>query len=160
MTNKHETLTCTKPLLCEGFDYVKLELEGLSFKKQIKMEHTVNTKFYEYSQNNSGGSFSNSEKEGIAEYVIIEALNAEHANTRAENIGLYFDGCDNGTDCSCCGDRWHRAYKSDGSDVPSIYGEPLANMEKSSYCDCCFVHYLDGKFEKIEFKETSGLTGS
>ena len=42
------------------------------------MERTVNTKFYEYRQNNSGGSFSNSEKEGIAEYVIIEALNAEH----------------------------------------------------------------------------------
>jgi len=121
------------------------------------MERTVNTKFYEYSQNNSGGSFSNSEKEGIAEYVIIEALNSEHANTRAENIGLYFDGCDNGNDCSCCGDRWYRADESDGSDVPSIYGKPLANTEKSSYRECCFVHYLDGKFEKIEFKEKSEL---
>ncbi|MCU0337600.1 MAG: hypothetical protein MUF12_07020 [Sediminibacterium sp.] len=124
------------------------------------MERTVNTKFYEYRQNNSGGSFSNSEKYGIAEYVVIEALNAEHANTRAEDIGLYFDGCDNGNDCSCCGDRWYRADESDGSDVPSIYGEPLANMEKSYYRDCCFVHYLDGKFEKVEFNEKSELAGS
>ena len=123
------------------------------------MKRKVNTKFYEYTQHNSGGSFSNSEKDGIAEYVVIEALNAEHANTIAEGIGLYFDGCDNGNDCPCCGDRWYRAYESDGSDVPSIYGEPLANIEKSYYRKCCFVHYLDGKFEKVEFKEKSELAG-
>lgn len=117
------------------------------------MERTVNTKFYPYSQNNSGGSFSNSETKGISEYVIIEALNAEHANTRAEEIGLYFDGCDDGRDCSCCGDRWYKTDESDGCDVPSIYGKPVANMEKSHYKTNCFVHYLDGNFEKIEFKE-------
>ena len=116
------------------------------------MERTVNTKFYEFRQNNSGGSFSNSEKDGIAEYVVIEALNAEHANTIAEGIGLYFDGCDNGNDCPCCGDRWYRVDESDGSDVPSIYGEPLENVKKSFFRDKCFVHYLDGKFKKVEFK--------
>ena len=118
------------------------------------MERTISTKFYEYLQNNSGGRFSNSEKEGISEYVIIEAMNAEHANERAEDIGIYFDGCDSGNDCSCCGDRWYRVDESDGSDVPSIYGKPLTDVERSAYRDCCFVHYLDGKFEKITFKET------
>ena len=38
------------------------------------MEHTVNTKFYTFSQNNSGGAFVKSDKEGISECVIIEAL--------------------------------------------------------------------------------------
>jgi len=121
------------------------------------MERTINTKFYTYRQNNSGGRFTISEKEGISEYVIIEAINAEHSNTRAEEIGLYFDGCETGNDCSCCGDRWHRADESYGSDVPSIYGKPLADMEKSYFQECCFVHYLDGKFEKITFKENPQL---
>jgi len=123
------------------------------------MERTINTKFYTYDQNNSGGRFSNSEKEGISEYVIIEAMDAKHANTRAEEIGIYFDGCETGNDCSCCGDRWYTANESDGSDVPSIYGKPLADMEKSYFQECCFVHYLDGKFEKITFKEKSELAG-
>jgi hypothetical protein len=103
------------------------------------MEKIVNTKFYEYDQNNSGGSFHNSEKEGIAEYVIIEALNAAHANARAEEIGLYFNGCDAGKDCSCCGDRWYRVYENYGSET----------IEESLYRTNCFVHYLDGSFSKL-----------
>ena len=116
------------------------------------MERTINTKFYEFRQNNSGGSFLNSEKDGICEYVIIEALNADDANNRAEDIGLYFDGCYNGSDCPCCGDRWYRVTESDGSDVPSIYGTPLENAQKSFFRDKCFVHYLNGTFKKIELK--------
>lgn len=119
------------------------------------MERTVNTKFYAYNQNNSGGSFDISEKDGICEYVIIEALDAAHSNKRAEEIGLYFNGCDTGRDCSCCGDRWYEAGESEGRKVPSIYGEPCAGMEKSSYRKSCFIHYLDGKIEKVEFKEKS-----
>jgi hypothetical protein len=122
------------------------------------MERILNTKFYEYDQNNSGGSFHISEAEGIATYVIIEALNANHANTRAEDIGLYFDGCSTGNDCSCCGDRWYRVYDDeDGSDIPSIYGEPLDTITKSHFRRCCFIHYLDGTFTKVEFKENTNL---
>lgn len=114
------------------------------------MEKT--TKFYSFSQNNSGGSFSNSDAKGISEYVIIEALNAENANNRAEEIGIYFDGCDYGTDCDCCGDRWYIASESDGNEVPSIYGEPIENAKKSMFRESCFVHYLDGAFKKHELK--------
>ena len=113
----------------------------------------MKTKFYTFSQNNSGGSFVNSDLEGISEYVIIEALNAENANNRAEEIGIYFDGCDDGRDCDCCGDRWYSTDNNDGEEVPSIYGKPLENMEKSGYRNNCFVHYLDGTFKKIEFKD-------
>ena len=113
----------------------------------------MKTKFYTFSQNNSGGSFVNSDLKGISEYVIIEALNAESANNIAEEIGIYFDGCDDGRDCSCCGDRWYSTDNNDGEEVPSIYGEPLENMEKSGYRNNCFVHYLDGTFKKIEFKD-------
>lgn len=123
------------------------------------MKNTVNTKFYTFSQNNSGGLFIKSEKEGISECVIIEALEPNHANTRAEEIGLYFDGCDKGEDCSCCGDRWYRTSERDGYEVPSVYGKLLSDMEKSSHIESCFVHYLDGKFEKIEFKQNADDVG-
>jgi hypothetical protein len=116
------------------------------------MEQTVNTKFYTFNQNNSGGSFKNSDTEGIAEYVIIEALDAANANSTAEKIGIYFNGCENGMDCHCCGDRWYETSESDGYKVPSIYGEPIEGMEKSFYRNFCFVHFLDGSFKRYEFK--------
>ncbi len=111
-----------------------------------------NTKFYSFDQNNSGGSFQISEKEGISEYVIVEALNAENANNKAEEIGIYFNGCDDGIDCDCCGDRWYRVYEDDGEKVPSVYGKPVENATKSMFINNVFVHYLNRTFKKIELK--------
>jgi hypothetical protein len=106
------------------------------------------TKFYTYDQKNSRGSYS--EKKGIGEYVIIEAFDHIQANARAEDIGIYFDGSSNGHDCRCCGDRWFRVEDEHGTDVPSIFGETLGDRVKSRFDEFCFVHYLDGKIEKIE----------
>lgn len=79
-------------------------------------------KFFTFNQNNSGGSFT-----GPACYVIIEARDPDDANRLAERAGLYFNGCDAGIDCSCCGDRWWPIYHTDkGDDKPSIYGDPVA----------------------------------
>lgn len=64
-------------------------------------------KYYEFSQNNSGGSFDFDEELGITTRVFIEAYDAVDANHRAERIGIYFDGIDSGQDCACCGDRWY-----------------------------------------------------
>lgn len=75
-------------------------------------------KFYTYSQNNSGGSFTDP-----ARFVIIEAYNQEEAEGFAKDLGVYFDGCDDGTDCECCGDRWSR-YCGEASDKPLIYDSP------------------------------------
>lgn len=62
--------------------------------------------FYHFSQNNSGGSFDFDKNDGITHHVVIEAVSAESANKKLQDIGGYFDGCDTGRDCSCCGDRW------------------------------------------------------
>ena len=59
--------------------------------------------FYTFKQNNSGGSFVIDDKVDV--YVVIEANSSTHANERAVDIGIYFDGCYRGRDCSCCGDR-------------------------------------------------------
>jgi len=80
--------------------------------------------FYRYSQNNSGGSFIFDEDAGITHHVVIEADSARVADEIAEEIGIYFDGCQSMRDCPCCGDRWYSAYSS-GDKVPMVYGEIL-----------------------------------
>ena len=84
--------------------------------------------FYTYNQNNSGGSFIVDDK--VTHYIIVEADNAKESNTLAEDIGIYFNGCDDDIDCPCCGDRWCPAY--DGKEEPLVYGmspEKLPNDE-------------------------------
>jgi hypothetical protein len=111
----------------------------------------MKTKFYTYGQNNSGGSFEISPKEGISIFVIIEAESSEKANEIAEEKGLYFNGCEEGLDCDCCGDRWSRADESDGYEKPCIYGAPIEEY-KSNYSDQdCYVHYLSGDIKHVEF---------
>ena len=76
--------------------------------------------FFHFRQNNSGGQFDRDEN--VNKHVIIEADDATHADERARDIGIYFDGVHRGLDCSCCGDRWCESY-FDGTPTPQIYGE-------------------------------------
>lgn len=118
--------------------------------------------FYSFRQNNSGGSFHGPEE------IIVEAVNAATANDLASRFGIYFDGCDNGRDCSCCGDRWYETSDRDGTTVPSHYGTPLvgtaedvvrANPEAFSFLWSPMtidVHYLDGRKESWAFDNKLG----
>jgi len=85
--------------------------------------------WFHYNQNNSGGSFDFDETAGITHHVVIEAKNAWLADQRAQFAGIYFDGCDSGRDCSCCGDRWYSAAGEDGDEVPMVYGQPANAYE-------------------------------
>jgi len=116
------------------------------------MKRKTNTKFYTFCQNNSGGFFKGSDDSGISEYVIIEAINAQQANKKAEEIGIYFDGCSEGNDCPCCGDRWYPVSESDGYKTPLIYGKSVYETEKDIYMESCFIHFINGEKKKIEFK--------
>lgn len=103
-------------------------------------EVTVKTKYYEYSQNNSGGSFDIKPSEGIGPRVWIEATDFEDANRRAENLGLYFEGVHFGWDCPCCGDRWYSKHdESDAEEDPII--EPRWDF---NWHDAVYVHRMDG----------------
>lgn len=83
-----------------------------------------NLKWYHFDQNNSGGSFDIDAC--VDKSVYIQAYDAESANNIAESVGIYFDGCDAGLDCECCGDRWSRLYwDEDGHEVPTCYGKPV-----------------------------------
>jgi len=105
--------------------------------------------FFHFRQNNSGGCFTYGPADGIGINVIVEAEDWVHANDRAEaDIGLYFNGCDEGYDCPCCGDRWYAQYHHSGDSVPSVYGVPIDEaMTYSNWGldESGYVHYLDGR---------------
>jgi hypothetical protein len=93
--------------------------------------------FYEFSQNNSGGTFVVNDK--LDEMVIIEAESPVEANRRAELIGVYFDG---DGDCRCCGNRWSSVWEDEkGTEVPSYYDEPIDLTEYRK----AIIHYADGR---------------
>jgi hypothetical protein len=105
--------------------------------------------FYCFRQNNSGGSFVVDEDSGLTHFVIIEAGSADEANSKAEDIGIYFDG---EYDCPCCGDRWYPASDYEGEALPSVYDTPIAEYVKDGYqwMDSgknAVVHYADGRKE-------------
>ena len=116
--------------------------------------------FFNFRQNNSGGSFDFDKERGISVNVIIEAPNPDVANIRAEFKGLYFDGCSKGIDCSCCGDRWYSVYSDDGTEQPTVYEIPVVDIKNGHDHDNneihkwmkkdspdVFVHYEDGRIE-------------
>jgi hypothetical protein len=78
--------------------------------------------FFEFSQNNSGGSFVVNDK--LCHQVIIEAHDYEEAVYIAERLGCYWDGVDCGMDCPCCGDRWSK-YWEKALEFPMDYGKVI-----------------------------------
>ena len=106
--------------------------------------------FFHFSQNNSGGSFDYSERDGVTHHVVIEAADADGANVVAASKGLYFDGSAAGVDCPCCGDRWYQA-SGKGDERPSVYGEPLGEKTGNFFSSWMppgreiVVHYADGR---------------
>jgi hypothetical protein len=108
--------------------------------------------WFHFRQNNTGGSFDG------PVHVLIEARNADYANDRAlVESPVYFDGCDDGFDCPCCGDRWYRAYASEGTEQPKIYGVPLdeydPNVPLTQWYDSdILVVPLEGDSYTIEHK--------
>ena len=110
------------------------------------------SKFYLFTQNNSGGSFDFMPMEGIAEYVFIEALDSKEANQKAQEIGIYFNGCEKDIDCECCGDRWYEVDESDGTEFLEIYGEDVYKYKGSSFRNRCYIHWIDGTIELVKFK--------
>lgn len=108
-------------------------------KKMVEIE----TKFYSFRQNNSGGSFYG------PTYVIIEARSATEANSVAEEkAGVYFSGRG---DCRCCGKRWYEVSEDDGDDVPSLMkGAPIDTF-KDTWADPKYyvkVYYFDGSTKR------------
>lgn len=70
------------------------------------MNEVKDLKWFEFTQNNSGGSFDVDDK--VCHRLFIEAKSFNDAVEKAEELGCYWDGVDKGIDCPCCGDRWYK----------------------------------------------------
>jgi len=94
------------------------------------------SKWFHYRQNNSGGTFVIDDAAGLGPEVYIEAYDSDHADERAEQLGIYFDGVNEGSDCECCGDRWYNA---------SRYSDDPFSLSKYSFFwhDTVYVHQLE-----------------
>lgn len=86
--------------------------------------------FFTFRQSNPGGFY----QDEMPNYLIVEAPSSDFANFAAEKQGVYFDGCQTGQDCPCCGNRWGRVYSGDGTDNPQIYGEKV-ELDQTVYND-------------------------
>lgn len=105
----------------------------------------VTAKFYEYNQNNSGGSFV--VDKNVCHRLMIEADDQRTADRIAISLGVYFNGCDEGLDCDCCGDRWYSGHEITfpyqmgcftGDEAKSIakkYGVEVVPTKYKSYRD-------------------------
>ena len=60
-------------------------------------------KWYEFTQNNSGGYFE--VDENVCHRMLIEASSFDEALEKAESLRCYWNGVSVGIDCPCCGDR-------------------------------------------------------
>lgn len=85
--------------------------------------------WYEFNQNNSGGSFVVDDR--LCHRVFIEADSVEAATDKALSLGVYFDGARDGRDCPCCGDRWSEPYR--GITFPYRYSDELTFTSVRAY---------------------------
>lgn len=90
------------------------------------------TKFYAITQNNSGGSFVIDGK--LCHRMFIEAESYNEAVRKAEGLGCYWDGVEDGMDCRCCGDRWYRPDEVNLDGIVKKYGGYPVNK---------FIHNMD-----------------
>lgn len=135
----------------EQKEILQEKIKELEKRESINIKSEGKTYFYCFKQNNSGGMFD--ENDNVCENVIIEAHTPEEANKLADNVGIYFDGCSTGQDCSCCGDRWYELWEdAEGTDIPTIYGKDVNEIYKSCFSNKVIIHYLDGTKKKIIFK--------
>ena len=107
------------------------------------MKRELETKFYEFNQNNSGGIFD--VDENVCHRVIIEAIDEKHAQSIFEPMIENQSGS-----CPCCGDRWS-SYDPDEIE--------LSKWKENGYSVGVYSHYKDaeerwfklyGEFPRIE----------
>lgn len=106
--------------------------------------------FYTFEQNNSGGHFVLTDD--LTHFVIVEAKSEEEACEKLIALGAYFDGCEAGMDCRCCGDRWYPSCTERDTpmvkgQLPDQYGKGEWEMLWMEPGREIVIHYENGKKE-------------
>ena len=111
-----------------------------------------NTYWYEFKQNNSGGSFVVDDK--VCHRIYIEAEDFREAVIIAESLGCYWNGVEKGIDCPCCGSRWskwdNQPIDFDDNNSKSIaeYAQKMTNEYGWTYPDER-IYYKNGDVKEI-----------
>lgn len=108
------------------------------------MERTINTKFFTFSQNNSGGYFIINDD--VAAYLIIEAQNADEAKNKMYNITEGYSEY-----CNCCGQRWPDWIDDeDGTEQPMVYSTIIKEKSPDTiFSSSTIIYYYDGTKEML-----------
>ena len=105
----------------------------------------LETKFYIFRQNNSGGYWDEDKRCGIDQLVVIERDSKEKAILKFQSL-LEEYGYNSDDDCPCCGSRW---YENDVSDTYNSKDEILEYLETWEYDT--YIHYISGEKEHVTF---------
>lgn len=105
--------------------------------------------FYTFYQNNVGGEYI--VNEDIACFVIVEAKNAEEAESKIRDITEDYDDY-----CDCCGSRWNLdVFENMANDEPMAYGVNVRERKVyQGFSDNkTIIYYSNGTKEKLWFKD-------
>ena len=105
--------------------------------------------FYEFKQNNSGGSFDINEDVSIT--IVIETMSFQDA------VDKFFILTENqSASCPCCSKRWqideedeHIIILKENQTLQEYLHEQLSFSLYNHYPHKAIIHYLDGSKEKI-----------
>lgn len=100
-------------------------------------------KLFIFDQNYSQGDCKTIPERGINKFVIIQAYNANDANLKAEEIGLYFDGVYNGIDKPTDGDRWFEVEDDNWLDI-------FGHNNNTWVTNDNYFHFMDNTFKQID----------
>ena len=113
------------------------------------MRREIETKFFTFHQNNSGGYYITDDEHGICETVIIEAVSADEAWNKLNKIGENVSGMHDY--CACCGERWYECWNDD-TETPEVFGEKVEEVKAMTFKNKTFVHYFDGTIKLFNHK--------
>jgi hypothetical protein len=99
---------------------------------------------YHYRQSNPGGF----DDMRMPKHLFVEANDVDEANRRAEGYGVYFDGMRDDIDCSCCGDRWHRAHLPCDDQIAKIAGYAIYPHRADCAWENSYVFLPEGAEER------------
>lgn len=111
-------------------------------------------KWYEFTQNNSGGYFE--VDENVCHRMLIEASSFDEVLEKAESLRCYWNGVSVGIDCPCCGDRyshyWEETINLSNYDEMSEFMRKIKQINGDWATPDTRIFYADGTAEEVYSK--------
>jgi len=113
------------------------------------MQRLIDTRFFTFVQNNSGGYFY--ENDDVAHFLIVEAPSLSDAVHKMREITSSYEDY-----CPCCGERWSDWLDDDsGKEEPMVYDTRIkeAPVAIGFFGSTTIIYYYDGTKEKLWYRK-------